>query len=79
MACCIAFAMLLSEMILLWERARRHLILNTLAIVLAVLAMALLAWHWQHIEELIRHPFAFTFFSNLLDEAGGYCRGKGIL
>lgn len=79
MTCCIVFAMLFSEVILLWESARRHLFLNILAIVSAILAMGLLAWHWHHIEELIRRPFAFAFFSDLLDEAGGYCRGKGVL
>ncbi|MNP43432.1 hypothetical protein D3C76_1372490 [compost metagenome] len=74
MGCCIVVAMLISQVICLWERARENLWLNVLAISLAVASVGLLAWHWHHVEELIINPFAFTFISDLLNQAGSFCR-----
>jgi hypothetical protein len=74
MGCCIVAAMLISQGVWLWERARQNLWLNALGLFLAAAAIGLLAWHWHHIEELILNPFAFTFMSDLLGQVGSYCR-----
>lgn len=74
MGCCIVVAMLVTQVIYLWEKARENLWLNLLAISLAGASAGLLAWHWHHIEELILNPFAFTFISDLLNQAGSFCR-----
>ena len=74
MGCCIVVAMLVSQVIWLWEKARENLWLNLLAFSLALAGMGLLAWHWHHIEELILNPFAFTFISDWLNQAGSFCR-----
>lgn len=74
MACCIVIAMLISQLIWLWEQAREKLWLNLLAIALTALSVGLVVWHWHHIEELILNPFTFTFMSDLLDQAGSFCR-----
>lgn len=74
MGCCIIAAMLVSQGILLWEKARSNFWLNLVAITGAALSLGLLVWHWHHIEELILNPFTFSFIADLLDQGQTYCR-----
>ncbi|MDH0425427.1 hypothetical protein [Stutzerimonas stutzeri] len=74
MGCCIVVAMLVSQGILLWEKARANAWLNLLALSCAALSIGLLAWHWHHIEELILDPLTFTFMADMLNRAESFCR-----
>ena len=79
MGCCIVVALLISQILLFWEKAKQHAWINALAIACTVLGAGLLIGHWHHIEELILHPFSFTFISDLLNGAEGFCRAAGII
>ncbi|EJM21105.1 hypothetical protein PMI22_02285 [Pseudomonas sp. GM21] len=77
MGCCIFTAMLVSQLIWLWDKARQSTWLNVLAFACAAISFSLLAWHWHHIEALILDPLAFSFVSDLLNQAGSFCRALG--
>jgi hypothetical protein len=74
MGCCILGALLISQGIVLFDRAREQFWLLVCAALSAAGAVTLLALHWTHVGEMWANPMAFQFPSQFITDAANICR-----
>jgi hypothetical protein len=77
MACCIFLAMVITQILLSWDKLRRPVVCRLATGALAAVLVVLLAWHWPHLKAQAAGllPLVAAHDATGVDES--HCGGSG--